>query len=116
MNPSALWTKILRKIRDALLLYFPSLKIIFRCWLPNEFLLTGDEEKEPFLTVNEYGVWDLCAGVDVQVRTSGLAPKMTVGHVSTMEPFKPEPFESAFGIARLLPSSSMLHLRTPSHQ
>ena len=44
-----------------------------------EFLLTGDEEKEPFLTVIEHGVWDLCVGVDVRVSADDFGADGRVG-------------------------------------
>ena len=43
-----------------------------------EFLLTGDEAKEPFLIVQEYGVWDLCMGVDVRVCAAMILALMDV--------------------------------------
>jgi hypothetical protein len=41
-----------------------------------EFLLTGNEEKEPFLKVLEYGVWDLSEGVDARVSAAMILAMM----------------------------------------
>ena len=41
-----------------------------------EFLLMGNEEKEPFLRVLEYGVWDLCEGVDVRISSAMILAMM----------------------------------------
>jgi len=41
-----------------------------------EFLLTGNEENEPFLSVREYGLWDLSVGVDVRISSAMILATM----------------------------------------